>query len=277
MRQRIEYFFVRFLLKAAAIMPKKELFGLTKLLAKLLYHIDTKRRIIAIRNLMQAFGLSEAQAKELAYKNYMELSQTVAEILLLFNQKFDFTAIDDSELQKIAHLKAPIIFLTAHIGNWEALAQLLAQKGFPMGVVGREGNNKLIEKNVTLPFRQRFGNWLIYKHNALKSLMRALKDGKNVGLLLDQRGGQAGIWVDFFDMPASTLPTAYFLQKRFKVPIVPVYMVRESGKLKVVVDEVIEWQDLDEAAHTKLINESYERIIKAYPTQWFWMHERWRK
>ena len=277
MRQRIEYFFVWLLLKLAAIMPKKALFGLTKMLAKLLYRLDRKRRNIAVTNLMQALGKSEEEAERLALQNYEEVAKTVAEILLLFNQHFDFDAIDDAQLQKIAHLKAPVIFLTAHIGNWEALAQLLAKRGFPMGVVGRKGNNELIEKRITLPFRQRYGNWLIYKHEAAKSLVRALRNGKNVGLLLDQRGGKAGIWVDFLGRLASTVPTAYMLQKRFGAPIVPIFLVREGERLRVVVDDVIEWEEMDEATHTKKINEAYERIIKAYPTQWFWMHERWRK
>ena len=275
MREFLEYLFVKSLLGAAAILPESAIFAVSQFLAKTLFRIDKKRRSIAIDNLMRALHISEDEARALALQNYIELSKTVAEILFLYHNRFSFEAVDTSELEKLQSLQSPIIFITAHIGNWEALAQLLAQKGYPMGVVGREGNNKLIEERITRPFRERFGNSLIYKHKAARELVKYLRNGQNVGLLLDQRAGQQGIWVEFFSRKASTVPTAYILQKRFQTPIVPVFLVRENDRLKLKVFDPMEFID-DEATHTRRINEVYEKIIRTYPTQWFWMHDRWR-
>ncbi|MRI83443.1 MAG: hypothetical protein C6I00_03395 [Nitratiruptor sp.] len=272
----IEYLALKTLLDFAKIAPPSMIFRISDLLARGLFHLDGRRRAITIANLQMALGLPPAEAFQMARRTYRQFGRSLGEMVLLAVDRFDFEGIDGRELQKIAHLSPPFIFITAHIGNWEALAHYIAQRIHPIALVGRAGNNRLIEERIVQPLRNRYGNRLIHKHQAARELVRALRSGQSVGLLLDQRGGQAGVWVDFFNRPASTLPTAYTLQKRFRVPIVPLFLVRQGAKLVLRVFDPLLWEECDEITHTRRINQVYEEIIREYPDQWFWMHERWR-
>ncbi|MRJ01907.1 MAG: hypothetical protein GXO19_06835 [Epsilonproteobacteria bacterium] len=278
MRERLEYFLVKGLLFLSKLLPPSALYSLTSLLGRALFLLDRKRREIAIANIERGLQVDREKAEELARATYRQLSKSAAEFLLLATGRFDFDRIEGKELEKLKAYSPPVILITAHIGNWEALAHYIAQRWNPIAIVGRAGNNRLIEEFITTPLRNRFGNRLIHKHRAAKELIRALKGGENVGLLLDQRGGRDGIMVEFFGRPASTLPTAYTLQKRFKVPIVPTFLVREGERLVMKVFDPIQWEEgISEERHTEMINRVYERIIRSYPDQWFWMHERWRR
>ena len=267
MRKRVEYLAALFLIQISKILPKKAVYKLFKGLALLIYYADSNRRILTKNNLKQA-GFSPTLAKQ----SYKEISKTVAEILLIFTKRFDFSVIEGKFIPKT---NKPKIFITAHFGNWEALAHYLAQNGYPMAVVGRKGNNELIEENITKPFRQMYGNTLVYKGGAVKRLVKFLKEGKNIGLLIDQKAGNDGVVTTFFNRECKTVPTVALLAKRFDVEVVPIFLARTKNGFKLIQKD-FEADPSDEIAFTQKLNDILEEVVREYPTQWFWMHNRWK-
>ena len=292
MRAKIEYLLVKLFLGVAKIAPKSFVYAFFKMLALLLYHIDSKRRALTITNLTHAFGdRSPDEIKALSKEVYVELSKTVAEILLMFAGRFD---IDDAVVNKEEALKqieeltqnSPngIIAMTAHFSNWELLAHFLAKHGLKMLVIGREGNNKLIEDNITTPFRRKYGNDTAFKSKAMLSMVKRLKQGGNVGILIDQKSGaQGSVKVNFFGEPAETILSIATLKEKLDPLVVPFFAVRVGeGKYRILIERPVEYEG-DETGDERLekmtqqYNSVMESVIRDYPAQWFWMHNRWRR
>ena len=264
-----------------------------KALTLVVYHLDKKRRNITVKNLSMAFPEKTfEEIKTLSKKVYTELSKTISEILLMFVGKFDIdTAIknQDEIKNKIQNIteNSPhgVILLTAHFSNWELLAHYLARHGLPMLVVGREGNNKLIDQNITIPFRNKYGNRATSKDKAMLAMSKALKKGSTVGLLIDQKTGQQNsVKVNFFDKPADTTISVAMLKLKFDPMVLPVFIARQSdGKYEVILNDPVDYiadeiEDKEKKleAMTSKYNQAMETVIREYPEQWFWMHNRWR-
>ncbi|UPT77179.1 lysophospholipid acyltransferase family protein [Sulfurovum sp. XGS-02] len=293
MREKTEYAFVRLFLWLAKIAPTSFIYTMMKALTLLVYHIDKKRRHLTITNLTMAFPEKTPQEIVLLSKEvYIELSKTISEILLMFTGKFDIDhAIKNREevqekLQELAQ-NSPhgIVFMTAHFSNWELMAHFIAKNGLPMIVIGRKGNNRLIEANITTPFREKYGNSAASKDKAMLSMMKRLKAKGNVGLLIDQKsGGPLSAKIDFFGKPAETTLSVASLKLKLDPLVVPVFVVRNSeGLYELVINEGVEYvadeiedQQKKLEAMTLKYNQAIEDIVKKYPEQWFWMHNRWR-
>ncbi len=293
MREKIEYSLVKLFLWLAKIAPKSLIYTPIKGLTLLVYHLDKKRRTLTIRNLTMAFPeKSSEEITTLSKEVYTELSKTISEILLMFTGRFDIDkAIKNADeakkkLEEIAK-NSPhgIIFMTAHFSNWELLAHFIAKNGLPMLVIGRTGNNKLIDQNITIPFRNKYGNRATSKDKAMLAMAKALKKGSVVGLLPDQKTGQHNsVKVNFFGRVADTTFSIAMLKLKFNPVVVPVFTARQSdGSYELIINEPIDYiADEIEGDEKKLeamtlkYNQAIEDVIRKYPAQWFWMHNRWR-
>lgn len=293
MREQIEYRLVKLFLWLTKIVPKSFIYLMMKGLTLVVYHLDKKRRDLTIKNLTMAFPEKTSQEiKQLSKEVYIELSKTISEILFMFVGKFDIdNAIknQDEIKEKIQNIveNSPngVILTTAHFSNWELLAHYLAIHGLPILVVGREGNNKLIDQNITIPFRNKYGNRATTKDKAMLSMSKALKKGNTVGLLIDQKtGSQNSVQVNFFGRPTDTTISVAMLKLKFNPLVVPVFIARQSdGKYEVIMNAPVDYiadeiEDKEQKleAMTLKYNQAMEAVIREYPSQWFWMHNRWR-
>jgi len=293
MKEKIEYALVKLFLWLAKVSPKSFIYASIKSLTLLVYHLDKKRQILTIKNLSNAYPeKSNEEITQLSKEVYTELSKTISEILLMFVNRFDIDdAVRNKEeaIEKLKELSESspqgIIVMTAHFSNWELAAHFLAKHGLPMLAIGREGNNKLIEQNITQPFRNKYGNHATNKDNAMLSMAKVLKRGNTVGLLIDQKSGHINsAKVKFFDTLAETTLSVAMLKLKFNPVIVPIFIVRQSdGKYELVIHDSVEYiadEVEDKDKKLELMTAKYtmeiEEIIRQYPAQWFWMHNRWR-
>lgn len=293
MREKIEYGLVKLFLWLAKIVPKSFIYAMMKGLTLLVYHLDKKRRNLTITNLTMAFPeKTSEEITTLSKEVYVELSITIAEILLMFTGQFDIDKAiknHDEAKKKIEDIaqNSPhgIIFLTAHFSNWELLAHFIAKNGLPMLVIGRTGDNKLIDQNITIPFRNKYGNRATSKDNAMLAMAKTLKKGDAVGLLTDQKSGSLNsVKVDFFDKPAETTLSVAMLKSKFNPLVIPVFVARQSdGMYEMIINDPINYvadeiEDKEKKleAMTLKYNQAIEAVIRDYTAQWFWMHNRWR-
>ena len=294
MREKIEYALVKLLLGMAKVLPKALIYGIMKALTLLVYRLDTKRRMLTIRNLAMAFPeKTEQEIEALSQEVYVELSKTISEILLMFVGRFDIDKAvinKDEAAKRLAGIaqQSPngVIVVTAHFSNWELAAHFLAKHGLPMLAIGRKGNNQLIDRNITVPFRNKYGNKAISKGNAMIAMAKRLKNGEAVGLLIDQKSGdQNSAKVDFFGMPAETTLSVAMLKLKFDPTVVPIFIARErDGRYRMIIDEPVDYtakeiesKEKKMEAMTAKYTQAIERVVREYPSQWFWMHNRWRR
>lgn len=294
MREKIEYAFVKLFLWFAKVLPKSFMYSFIKSLTLLGYYIDKRRRLLTIDNLSMAYPKkSKQEIQTLSKEVYIELSKTISEILFMLVNRFDIDKAVVNLNESIEKLntivkQSPngIVVLTAHFSNWELAAHFLAKHGLPMLAVGRKGNNHYIDENITLPFRGKYGNEPVNKKQAMLAMAKRLKMGKSVGLLLDQKSGHIGSTkVDFFANPVETTLSVASLKLKFDPMILPIFIARQvDGKYKMYINDPItyradEIEDKNEklAAMTQKYTLIIEEMIRKYPSQWFWMHNRWRR
>ncbi|MDR1555209.1 MAG: acyltransferase, partial [Campylobacteraceae bacterium] len=180
--QRVQYLIVIFFLKLSKIMPASFTYGIFNFFGVIFFGILKKRRHLTITNLSKAYPQKcEKEIYALAKKSFKSVAVTAAEVMMIINEKKkidDFLINKDEILKTIAAItrdnKKGIIFVTAHFSNWEILPCLLAINGYPIIAIGREGDNKLIEKNLTKPFREKYGNKNIYKNEAMRQMVKTL-------------------------------------------------------------------------------------------------------
>jgi KDO2-lipid IV(A) lauroyltransferase len=174
-----------------------------------------------------------------------------------------------------------IIGLTGHLGNWELLALAMSLGGWKMAEIGRELDNPLLEARVRA-FRTLFGNSVIAKDGAVRGSIKALKAGQMVGFLLDQDALTGGVFVKFMGRWASTFSTAAVLAVRFDLPVLPVSSrVGPDGVVTLTAFppfHVPATGDLarDAWAGTQRMTRWLEQRVRENPTQWFWMHRRFK-
>lgn len=288
MREKIEYFIVLSIIKISKFLPKFAVFALLKFFAVILFWVLKSRRKLAINNILAAYkDFDFKKAKSLAKANFISISQTVAEVLLLINDRINLDDVmqnGESAVKKVKELtknnKNGIIFVTAHFGNWEFLAHYFATKGFPVSVVGRYGNNSLIEDNITFPFRHKFGNDLIYKDDAMRNMIKLLKNHGNLGILTDQKTGN--FKAEFFGRQCYTTKSVATLFLKFNPMIIPIFAKRiDKTKFEIIVEKFPEIpsnlsKNEAELFITQTCNDIFENIVRSAPEQWFWMHNRWR-
>jgi KDO2-lipid IV(A) lauroyltransferase len=99
---------------------------------------------------------------------------------------------------------------------------------------------------------------------------------------MDQDTKVKGIFVDFLGRKAFTPTAPAELAIRTGAPLIPVTLVMNHyrtyrvkvGKPLTVPDELENRQKIEQL--TRLCNSYLEREIMDQPTQWIWMHKRWK-
>lgn len=292
--QLIEYAAVSLLLLLPRAVPQGFVHAVSRALGLLFFHLVTKRRTIALLNLRAAFGTKdEAELQALARESFASFFLTYFEIVRfrgLFSSDRAAETIEKSsggvqilfrKARRIHDESKGCIFVTPHIGNWELLPHVSGAVGIPLVVVVRPLDNPYLEK-LLYEKRTDSGQMIIPKRNALFALQKTLQQGKSVGMLPDQ-STMHGIVVDFFGREAFTTPVPAILAVTYKRPIVVVACCRSRDVARfegVVSDPIFPGEytsERDEIRRlTEEMNRAMEVIIRRYPEQYLWMHNRWK-
>ena len=273
-----------------ASIPQKHIAGVGKLLGMLVYIVDLRHRRIVRRNLQFVHPeWSQDRIQKLSKRVFENLGVTLLEIC----QMTSFSREDilrkvrirgkDNLLNAIKNPKG-VILISAHIGNWEMAHQSIScYLRKPLVLVARELQSKAFDQWI-LKLRARFGNTIIYKEGALPDMTRTLRQGKVLGLLIDQETKRSeGVDATFFDRTVSATPSAALLAIRCKSPVLPVFCIREAdSRLTLVVEPPLtmkktEGLRADLKANTQIMTSAIERAVRAYPEQWLWFHKRWKR
>jgi Kdo2-lipid IVA lauroyltransferase/acyltransferase len=254
----------------------------------LFYHLSAKKRLIVLHNLQRSFP--EKDVKEIikiAKGVYRHFAIVAAEF-------FDMPFITKENIHKwveiegLEHAQAALaqekgaLSIVAHFGNWELLTIAIPMFFRPIYIVYRPLDNPVID-NMVEYVRTIQGNGLIPKGGSGKKVMELLKENQIIGILSDQNvAAYEGVFVDFFGRPACTGVGLAVMAMRSGAPVVPVFMARQkSGKYKLIFKPFMEAvctdnYQADLQFNTERFTKIVEEIVREYPDQWFWFHQRWK-
>lgn len=177
----------------------------------------------------------------------------------------------------------PKVVISAHYGNFELGGYLLGLFGVPTHTIARTLDNPYLDRFVN-DFRGRTGQYILPKTGSGEEAQRVLNAGGVLTLLGDQHAGPKGCWVDFFGKPASTHKAVSLFTLSHQAPTVVVGVQRHSDRAlgyRVFAADVIDPADSGfEYGTTTLLTEWFtqriEQIIREEPTQYWWVHRRWK-
>ena len=251
----------------------------------------SKYRARACRQLSEAFpDWPPDRVEAVAGRCFGSLASTLVEALRLPRRRLnpeqlaEFVEVTlDPESMRAVRSGQGVLFVTAHLGNWELAPWALNIHGIPIVSVARPLENPLLDERA-LKIRHRQGQRVLSKRGALLGISRSLKEGLPVGLVVDQDARQEGIFVPFFGKLASTYDSVAAMALRYRCPIVSGYVVRQKrpGTFLAVMDAPIPGDNLPadpEAAKRELtarMNLRIESYVRQYPDQWIWHYNRWK-
>lgn len=292
----LEYTAVSLIIFITRITPLKVVRMFSNTLGDLLYFLGKRRRNIALENLRYAFEneKSEEEIAMIARESCRSFFFTFMEVFKLRSFFTSGGELDDIEskadniiglfvkAKEIHDESGGCIFVTPHIGNWEVLPHVSAAAGIPLAIVARPLDNQYLEKLIYAD-RTSSGQIIIPKRNALFVLQKTLKQGRSIGMLPDQ-STMKGLLIDFFGRKATTTPVPAMLAVSYKRPVVVVACCRKKGDYKYegfVSDPIWPGEYDSEKAEiiriTGEINRGMEAIIRKYPEQYLWIHNRWKR
>jgi len=284
---RLQYGLFKAVEALVCVLPWRTAWVLGRRVGRLYYWVDARHRRVVRDNLRKSdLGLDEAAITALSracFQHFGALLFTTLRLLRTTPEQLRrFTRIEGRENLDAAFGEGKgVVGLTGHVGNWELMALTLGVNGWNVTAIGRELDNPLLEERLR-EFRMAFGNSVISKDGAVRGAIKALKEGQFVGFLLDQDALAAGVFVKFMGRWASTFSTASLLASRFDLPILPIFSrVDPDGTVTVTAYPPFHAPRTGDPARdvwlaTQRMTAWLERVIKANPSQWLWMHRRFK-
>lgn len=272
--------------------PRELCIKLADVLGWLAYKVFKIRRKTIDQQLRMAFGKekSDAEIQRIACKSLQNTVMTFFEFLqprLLDNRGKVFEEEEgfDENIRPFLIAGKNAIVSTGHIGNWEAMGILGRRENVKLAAVAKAMHNPLVNEEI-VSSRKDMGLQVLQVKSSMKSIVDAFRKNSWVAFVGDQDARRRGIFIDFFNTPASTATgTAYFSLK-MGVPIVPVYCIRMTDKrrsLKLICLEPIWPQTVEKDQEeeeilrlTRLHTEALEKVVRKYPENYFWLHQRWK-
>ncbi|PYQ48240.1 MAG: hypothetical protein DMF78_21735 [Acidobacteria bacterium] len=269
-------------------LPRRFALALGRALGRLLADLDPRHVRTAAENLRHAFPhWDEARRLRTARAVYAHFGQTLLDILWLDGrprEAFLSLVVEEgrANVDPVRAAGRGAVYVTAHFGNWEFYGVAWAWMGEPIGVVARPLDNPALDARLH-GFRAQSGNTVISKRRALGEILRLIRSGQGVAILVDQNvQEQDGIFVDFFGRPAATTTVAAALTVKTGCALVPVHCESlPDGRYRFVYGRPVEWtssgnRQEDIARLTQAITAAIEGWVRERPEQWLWMHRRWK-
>ena len=192
------------------------------------------------------------------------------------------------EMEGLEHFEAGIVqgkgllTIIAHFGNWELMPVTVPLFLKPSYIVYRPLDSPILD-NMVEHVRTINGNGMIPKGGSGKRIMELLKENHSIAILSDQNvAAREGVFVDFFGRPACTGVGLAVLALRSGAPVLPMFMARQkSGKYKFILKPLVEISqtgdyERDLLENTQRFTKVVEDVVREYPDQWFWIHQRWK-
>lgn len=263
-----------------------QLFRLSIWVADVTYALDHRGKAIARANLVLMFGqrMTPYRARLITRRSYRNMARVLVNIFWLSRscsareRVLDQVSFAPHVLETVKEL-APCIMVSAHLGNWEILSQASVVHGFPVVSVAKDiGSPRMTEKLIRL--RSTIGQEIVTAEGALRKLIKALKESKSIGLLIDQHTHtrDGGTWVSFFGVAAGISLAPAMLALKLSRPILfawsrPLhdgrYRIESGGTF--FPDPQSDAQTL-----TQQIATAFEQVIRRHPSFWCLNYRRWR-
>jgi KDO2-lipid IV(A) lauroyltransferase len=231
---------------------------------------------------------SDAERLDLARASFRHLGQSAVELACVaqidrdVDRLIEWPTEDRRALENALARGRGVVFVSGHVGNWELVARRVALAGFPAQTIAREASDSGTTSLVAR-FRASGGVRTIWRgqDGAVRQMLRALKAGEILGLVIDQDTAVQSVFVPFFGTPAATPRAPADLVLRTGAALMVGFCQRKTDgtyllSMREVPVEPSGDRERDVLRLTDSLSREIEGAIRRAPEQWVWMHQRWR-
>ena len=226
-------------------------------------------------------GMPEAEKNRIAARVANNVGRTLIEI---YSGDAFLARVKDAHqygpgvaaLKEAQQKGRPIVLLTAHLGNYDAVRGSLAQTGQQIAALYKPMRNAAFNDHYIKAVKHIASPAYPTTGRGIASLISHLKNGGSIGIVGDI-GATGAPLLSFFGKPAHTPVSAAEWAVKYDALLVPIYGLRQPDGLtfKIFVDEPIPNGDPEVMMQT--YNDSVEAITRENMDQWFWIHKRWKR
>lgn len=284
----MKYYWLKFAELLARLFPRRMSYGIARRLADLYVLFDRRGRESVIANLRQiqagsGVALSPRALHSLARENFLNFAKYLVDF-------FKFLRLDRQHIDRIVHFgNVPdvlddllghgkgVIFLSAHLGNWELGAAALAGLGYKLNSVALQVPDKKLD-NLYRRYRAQRGLYPIPFGRAGREFMAALRRNEIVGVIADRDFTGSNQTVEFFGRPARLPDGPAKLALATGAPLLPIFMVRLPDDTFAYIMEEPIWADRSHQTVDDVMRQiamALERVIRQHSEQWFLFHNMW--
>jgi Kdo2-lipid IVA lauroyltransferase/acyltransferase len=284
----VQKLFYSILSKCFQIIPLSSALFIGRRLGDIAYSFLRIRRKVVIKNLTMVFSpdKSNKEIKQIAKRTYQNFGMTLIEFIRLPTLtpeyikkyiRFEGKAHLDAVLQQ----NRGVVVITGHFDNWELMGAAHTLSNYKVTVYARPLSNTVIDELIN-GYRTKVGMQVISKPLAARDILTALKANHIMASLIDQDARQHGIFINFFNKPASTFRGPAAFAVRTGVPVMPILISRENKGYHVIHCEpsMIPNPDVNEEDEVLRLTQDATKVletyIRRYPDQYFWFHKRWK-
>ncbi len=251
--------------------------------------VPAPRLRVALENMRASFGreMGERGIRALYRRMFRHFGRMVFEVPHILrmtgrNQERYVRFENEHHLLDALAMGRGVLILTGHFGNWELFSAAFTLRYNGGGIVVRPVDSPAVNRLLE-DLRGRFGAEIIPKQKGMRRILGALRQGKAVGILLDQNvDWYEGAFVPFLGRRACTNKGLALLALRTGAPVIPAFPVRRPDGGYVAAFEpplglsISGDKRRDAEDNTALFTSVIERYVRAHPDHWFWFHRRWK-
>ena len=282
-------------------LPRRQMQRLCDILSLVMYAVDRKGRKLALFNLRIVMGKEEVRKLSFAALRYVKLSPPTPREAKILRRSYRNMArtighafwtcrnaksrvseageMSESGKRFLAENRTAVT-VSGHLGCWEILSQLAFLENHRMMSVakdiGTSGMTRLLMKS-----RMSIGQEIVHAEGAFRPLMQGIKEGKSLGLLVDQvvKPKNGGIWVRFFGRPMPVSAGPAFFAAKGKAPVAVAWSrPLHDGRYRCDVVSVYSAQDArDVWGLTQRCISDLEGVIRRHPSCWVLNYRYFRK
>jgi len=282
------YVLVRFFFFLLQIMPRQVAYLVLTRISLLCYYLIPDARQKTRRHLTLVFGKEKSpeQIRQMSKEVFRNLGRNATDMFriqkALKKDPYRYVSVRGLEHldQALARGKG-VIVITGHIGCWELLAGFFSSIGYSAAVVGTPLYDPRLDA-MLIKNRTSVGLTNINRDRGARQILKELHSNHILGILIDQDTKVDGVFVDFLGMPALTPVGPVTLAMKTGASIVPMSIhIQPDNRHLIEVEAMIPLQisnnrQLDRQINTARCSQAVERMLLKDPTQWVWMHERWK-
>ncbi|MDD5081488.1 MAG: ELM1/GtrOC1 family putative glycosyltransferase [Candidatus Omnitrophica bacterium] len=232
-------------------------------------YLHPKKRRTAFVNVKLAFPeKTSAQVQNIVRRSFRNLGLSIIETFLSpkFVKYVNIDSLKDLDLTNA-------VLVGVHGGSWELYNFALSSKA-NFAVLAKRQKNKVLDKFLN----EIRANQSLEVCFTLKELLRYMKKGYVVGMVVDHGAEDNAIYVELFSHLVPTPRGAVYVARKLERTIYPCYGVREHGfSHKIITGDPIVCNNKTDMEILNELHLFYERVITQYPAEYLWSHKRFKR